>query len=158
MPNGDDVRRPAGAANAAMARPEAADPGGEGRVAVRWLSRRAVGLHVALAVVSPLCLFAGWWQADRAMSGNTLSYFYAVEWPIFSVLAVWGWWQLVHCESESRRLPRAVRRPAAGGPVRPLRWSPEQESPSLRAYNRYLGELEATGRFVRPPRRVRPGG
>lgn len=129
------------------------------RVAVRWLSRRAVALHLALAVVAPLCLLAGWWQATRAMSGNTLSYFYAIEWPIFSLLAVWGWWQLVHTESQARRAaarPPAPHPPAGAAPVRPLRWLPEQESPSLRAYNRYLGELQSTGRFVRPPRRVRP--
>ena len=53
-------------------------------------------LHFLLVTVAPGCLVAGWWQVHRALSGNLLSYFYSVEWPIFSVLAVVAWWQLVH--------------------------------------------------------------
>jgi hypothetical protein len=62
----------------------------------RWLSRRAFVLHVLLVVVVPLCLLAGWWQANVAMSGNTLSYVYAVEWPGFACLGVYAWWSLLH--------------------------------------------------------------
>jgi len=69
----------------------------------RWLSPRALLLHLAIAVFAPGCLVAGWWQATRALSGNGLSWFYSVEWPVFAVLGVVGWWQLVHEEPEVRR-------------------------------------------------------
>lgn len=53
-------------------------------------------LHFLLVTVVPGCLFAGWWQVHRALSGNLLSYFYSIEWPVFAVLGVVAWWQLIH--------------------------------------------------------------
>jgi transglutaminase-like putative cysteine protease len=44
----------------------------------------------------PACLFAGWWQATRAMDGNALSFLYALEWPALALVGVWAWWQLLH--------------------------------------------------------------
>lgn len=67
----------------------------------RWLSRRALLLHAALAVWFPGCLIAFWWQVHRAFSGNGLSYLYSVEWPVFAVTGVWAWWQLVHTDPET---------------------------------------------------------
>ena len=46
------------------------------------------------------------------MSGNTLSYAYSVEWPIFAVIAVIGWWQLIHedpAEVVARKVEGNVR-------------------------------------------------
>lgn len=89
----------------------------------RWLSRRALGLHLAVLIVAPGCLAAFWWQLHRALGGNSLSWAYTFEWPIFSVLAVIGWWQMVHDDPDSvgqralRRM-RSVRTPdgeAVGG-------------------------------------------
>ena len=62
----------------------------------RWLSPRALVLHAEVLVVAPGCAAAGWWQATRALAGNGLSWAYSIEWPIFAVLAVLGWWHLVH--------------------------------------------------------------
>lgn len=62
----------------------------------RWLSRRALLFHLEVAVVAPGCAVAGWWQATRALAGNSLSWVYSVEWPIFALLALGGWWHLVH--------------------------------------------------------------
>jgi integral membrane protein len=72
----------------------------------RWLSPRALLLHVEVLVVAPGCALAGWWQATRALSGNELSWVYSVEWPIFAVLAVLGWWHLVHEDPEAYRARR----------------------------------------------------
>lgn len=66
------------------------------RARTRWLSPRAVLLHLEVAVLAPGCLVAGWWQATRALAGNGLSWFYSIEWPVFAVVAVYGWWYLVH--------------------------------------------------------------
>jgi hypothetical protein len=62
----------------------------------RWLSPRALVLHLAVLAVAPGCGLAGWWQATRALSGNTLSWAYSVEWPFFGLIAIAGWWQLLH--------------------------------------------------------------
>jgi len=69
----------------------------------RWFSRRALLLHVEVALIAPACLAAGWWQATRALAGNGLSWFYSVEWPAFAVLAVAGWWHLIHEDPEAYR-------------------------------------------------------
>lgn len=72
----------------------------------RWLSPRACALHVEVLVVAPACVVAGWWQATQALGGNELSWVYSVEWPIFALLAVWGWWHLVHEDPEAFRARR----------------------------------------------------
>lgn len=66
----------------------------------RWLSRRALLLHVEFAPVAAGCLAAGWWQATRALAGNDLSWLYSVEWPAFAVMAAIGWWRLIHEDPE----------------------------------------------------------
>lgn len=69
----------------------------------RWLSRRAVLLHVEVAVVAGGCVAAGWWQATRALAGNEFSWVYSIEWPVFALVAVVGWWQLIHEDPEAYR-------------------------------------------------------
>jgi hypothetical protein len=62
----------------------------------RWLTRRAIVLHVEFVVLASGCLVAGWWQATRALAGNGLSWFYSIEWPALALLGAWGWWHLIH--------------------------------------------------------------
>ncbi|SCL41620.1 hypothetical protein GA0074692_6411 [Micromonospora pallida] len=53
-----------------------------------WIVR-----HVAMvALVVGFCGL-GWWQISRAAAGNTLSWAYAVEWPIFAAFVVFVWWR-----------------------------------------------------------------
>jgi integral membrane protein len=89
-------------------------PAGRGRTALRrrWLSPRAMLLHVEVLVVAPGCVLAGWWQATRALAGNQLSWVYSVEWPIFAGLAIFGWWHLVHEDPEAFRARRLRSRPS----------------------------------------------
>jgi hypothetical protein len=63
--------------------------------------------------VAPGCVAAGWWQATRALGGNSLSWVYSVEWPIFALLALGGWWHLVHEDPDAYRARRSLRQPAA---------------------------------------------
>lgn len=72
-------------------------------VRTRWLSPRALVLHLGVVVVALACLGAGWWQATRALAGNQLSWVYSVEWPVFALVAVAGWWQLIHEDPEAYR-------------------------------------------------------
>lgn len=74
-----------------------------GLVRKRWLSPRAFLLHFEFGLLVVACLAAGWWQATRALGGNGLSWFYSVEWPAFAVVAVIGWWHLIHEDPEAYR-------------------------------------------------------
>ena len=117
----------------------------------RWLSGRAFVLHFLLVTIVPTCLLAGWWQVHRALGGNLLSYFYSVEWPIFAILAVIAWWQLIHDDRVEAEFdsPRQARRSFLHRddevPSRPLVWDKALESPELRTYNEYLQALSAGG-------------
>jgi DNA-binding transcriptional regulator of glucitol operon len=100
-------------------------------------------LHVTVVAVATGCLIAAWWQVGRARSGNWLSYAYAVEWPAFAVVAVIGWWQLVHDDREAIRARKADREAARAADQLAHRRARrvEDESPELRAYNDYLQTL-----------------
>jgi hypothetical protein len=67
------------------------------------LSKRALILHLEVVLIAPGCLVAGWWQATRALGGNDLSWVYSVEWPAFAIIAIVGWWRLVHEDPEEYR-------------------------------------------------------
>ncbi|MDA8313665.1 MAG: hypothetical protein M0010_00575 [Actinomycetota bacterium] len=127
----------------------------------RWLSRRALILHLALLVWFPGCLVAFWWQVHRALGGNALSYLYSVEWPAFAIAGVWVWWQLVHTEPSPVGRPpherlagiapaRDAGAKVAGSPLagaarpHPARRR-EEEDPELAAYNDRLARLAAEG-------------
>jgi hypothetical protein len=53
-------------------------------------------LHLVVGLVVPGCLALAWWQVTRALSGNTLSWVYVFEWPIFAGYALFMWWKLMH--------------------------------------------------------------
>ncbi len=115
-----------------------------------WTSRRAVSLHVALLVFVPGCVALTWWQVSRALGGNTLSWVYTFEWPIFGGYAVYMWWKLVH--DEPVRETRGPEEPGGQGPAPgagPDADEPDEQDEELAAYNRYLAQLNASGRQKR---------
>jgi hypothetical protein len=114
-----------------------------------------------------------WWQASRALSGNTLSYVYAFEWPLLAGVVFYMWWDMLHERPDrgGRRQERSAgasmngavagangvaagtNGAAAGAngaatpevtPVVPR--SRDNDDEELAAYNRYLAELNASGR------------
>ncbi len=130
----------------------------------RWLSGRAVALHVAVLVVVPACAIAAWWQINRAQDGNQLSYLYSVMWPVFGLLAVIFWWMLVHTDYDSVGLKGMRRQQATGtsasnvpdgaatspAPLTPVSEvrvgsADDDNDPDLAAYNARLAELSAKG-------------
>ena len=75
-----------------------------------------------MVVVAPGCGLAGWWQATRALNGNGLSWVYSIEWPIFGLIAIAAWWQLVHEDPEAyeaRKRDRAEDKQALATAVPP---------------------------------------
>jgi DNA-binding transcriptional regulator of glucitol operon len=118
-----------------------------------WTSRRAISLHVALIVFVPGCVALTWWQVSRALGGNTLSWVYTFEWPLFGAYAVYMWWRLVHDVPGARPAPDAEPSPdaeaAAHAGSRAGEVAREDPDDELAAYNRYLAELNASGRRKR---------
>ena len=113
----------------------------------KYFSRRALGLHLALATWICVCAVAAWWQVGRAIQGSSLSYFYAIEWPVFGIFGVLGWFALLNLEKATEHQERARRefeehkraearaaREAAG----------ELEDPILAAYNDHLAQIAAS--------------
>ena len=116
----------------------------------RWLSRRALTLHLAVIVWFPGCLIAGWWQVTRALDGNGLSYLYSVEWPCFALVGIWVWWVQIHTDPETvgaraQRRMQDARARAGIAPVTPERRRDEEDA-ELAAYNDRLARLAADGR------------
>ena len=67
----------------------------------RWLSKRALFLHLGCLLFVPFCIAATWWQITRAEDGNGLSYLYTFEWPVFAIIGVYFWWQFLHTDYET---------------------------------------------------------
>jgi len=133
----------------------------------RWLSGRAVSLHVAVLVLAPGCAIAAWWQVNRAQDGNQLSYFYSVMWPAFGILVLCFWWMLIHTDYDSvglkgmrRQTQQALQSAAPPADIAASSTSPTtggaietdsrlvpgvEEDPELAAYNARLAELSAKG-------------
>jgi DNA-binding transcriptional regulator of glucitol operon len=132
----------------------------------RWLSKRAVSLHIAVLFFVPGCAAAAWWQITRAEDGNGLSYLYSVEWPIFAFLAVYFWWMLIHTDYDSvglkgmRNRQASASAPAsvssasvapASAPeaaretVAPTGTGADENDPELAAYNARLAQLANDG-------------
>jgi DNA-binding transcriptional regulator of glucitol operon len=111
-----------------------------------WFSRRALKLHAVILIVVPGFLALCFWQVSRALGGNTLSWAYVFEWPLFAGYAVYMWWRLVH-EAPEGTPPPASADNAAGGPDASAAADPAssarqaEEDAELAAYNAYLAQL-----------------
>ena len=100
-----------------------------------------------------LCL----WQVSRALGGNSLSWAYVFEWPLFAAYAIYMWWRFVHEAAPGRVAGRhrrsRSRRAGRGGPGRDAGTGDTrgiEGGRRLAAYNDYLAQLaerdRATGR------------
>jgi hypothetical protein len=98
---------------------------------------------VAAIIFVPGCAALTWWQASRALGGNTLSWVYTFEWPIFAAYAVFMWWKLLHEPHPDNRARLGPADPETAEDASP---PPDDE---LAAYNRYLADLNASGRQKR---------
>ncbi len=123
-----------------------------------WFSHRAVKLHIVILIVVPAFLALCLWQVSRALNGNSLSWAYVFEWPLFAAYAIYMWWRFVH-EAAREGSPGNTAAADSGGqgaatgsttPPAPETPAQRQEDADLAAYNQYLAELaerdRATGR------------
>jgi len=91
-----------------------------------------------------LCGLAAWWQVGRAIQGNGLSYMYAIEWPVFGVLGVLGWYALLNMEKVTEHQEQARREYEEKMRAQALaarNASDEAEDPTMAAYNDHLANL-----------------
>jgi DNA-binding transcriptional regulator of glucitol operon len=114
-----------------------------------WIAR-----HVLALVLASGCLVLGWWQFSRAQSGNSISWGYMFEWPVFAAFVVFLWWREVQLARKKSR-PAEAEKPeepekptgsavTVGRPVRVATSSSvKEDDPELTAYNDYLAWLNA---------------
>ena len=131
-------------------------------------------MHLVLLVLLPTFAVLTWWQLDRALGGNTLSWAYTFEWPLFAGYAIYMWWQLIHQQGAPRpRTDAATDEKVAaehdqpgwalsggrkknvaiaashqigetGGRGERFTEQTPEEAAALADYNRYLAELSAS--------------
>jgi len=112
----------------------------------RWL-----GWHVFIILSVYVMLRLGDWQLHRAESGNSLSWAYTFEWPLFAIFAVVFWVKTIRDEARppAQAKPRDAFAIPGGMPVLPpsaLRSADDGEQPAeddeeLAPYNAYLARL-----------------
>ena len=110
----------------------------------KYFSRRAIGIHVALVGWIIMCALAAWWQVGRAIQGNSLSFLYSIEWPLFAILGLLGWYALLNLEkvTEGQQRARGEYEQMMREQAREARQvAAEAEDPALKAYNDHLEEL-----------------
>lgn len=95
-------------------------------------------------------LSLGWWQVRRAAAGNTLSFGYAFEWPLFAgfVIALWAREIRLELRGSSPVPPKEPKRDPQlrSEPVRVEARLPADDGevdPALAAYNDLLAWLAA---------------
>jgi hypothetical protein len=100
-------------------------------------------------------LGAGGFELSRALAGNTLSWVYAVEWPLIAAYAIYIRRRLVKdLRAEDGPVAQPTWTPGTGG----SRVSPEQDAPpathrdpDLVAWREYLARLNAESPPGGPP-------
>ncbi len=110
----------------------------------KYFSRRAFGLHLALLLWIGMCASAAWWQVGRAFEGNSLSFLYSIEWPVFGVLGVLGWHALLNLERptvDQETLRREYEESMRARAVAARDVTRADEDPALAAYNDHLAQL-----------------
>lgn len=117
----------------------------------KWTSPRALVLHATFVAWLSGCTAAAFWQIQRASAGNSLSFLYAIEWPVFAIAGGFGWYALINLEKITEGQERARREYEAmmREQARIAREDAVDESPEMAAYNDHLASLG-----TRPKKRI----
>ncbi|MGD0313063.1 MAG: hypothetical protein ABSC90_11425 [Acidimicrobiales bacterium] len=81
---------------------------------------------MTLLILLPVFAWLTKWQLDRALGGNTLSWAYTFEWPLFAGYAVYVWWQLIHDQTTAvtrRIVPGSTGGDGSGDDSRQPGWA-----------------------------------
>ena len=96
---------------------------------MRRETKNPLVIHLGLVLAEIICVSAFYVELRRALGGNSLSWAYVFEWPIFAAYGVYVWKKLL---SDERR-DRDTAEPASEQP----RAEPADDD-ALGAYNDYL--------------------
>ena len=91
-------------------------------------TKRILGIHAGLVFAELVCVSAFALEIGRALSGNTLSWAYVFEWPIFAGYAIYMWRRFLREEIGNKGTP----------PDAP---SSDPTDQTLERYNEYLREV-----------------
>ncbi|MHB1208289.1 MAG: hypothetical protein ACYC1I_01115 [Acidimicrobiales bacterium] len=61
-------------------------------------TKRILGIYLGLVLAQLICVSAFAIELSRALHGNSLSWAYVFEWPVFSAYAVYMWQKLLKQE------------------------------------------------------------
>lgn len=88
--------------------------------------KKTLGIYLGFLLGEAICALAFYVEVRRALGGNTLSWAYVVEWPLFAAYIVYMWRRLLREE-------RASREPLDGH----LEIPDDAVDPALSALNEY---------------------
>jgi hypothetical protein len=120
------------------------------------MTRRALGLHLALGFGLAVSAAGTWVEWHRAGSGHEVAWAYAVEWPLIGAFCVHLWWRLLAEDRRTQHHPAEPARPIGrfrstrtvrigrGGAV-------PADDPGLLAWNAHLAALHAADPPGGPP-------
>jgi heme oxygenase len=83
-------------------------------------------IHLGLLAAEVICISAFVIEISRALSGNTLSWAYVVEWPILGAYAIYMWHKLLKDERSPEPTSQRVT---------------DEVDPKLAAWNEYLARV-----------------
>lgn len=85
---------------------------------------------MGLVLAQLICVSAFWIELDRALGGNSLSWAYVFEWPVFSGYAIYMWKKLLKQERSGDETSPTI---------------PESDNdPALDRFNEFLREVHGT--------------
>lgn len=95
---------------------------------MRDKSSHSLRIHLGLFVAEAICVSAFVIEMSRALSGNTLSWAYVVEWPVLGAYAVYMWRKLLKEEASADPTPTPPTL---------------EDDERLRAWNDYLAKVHS---------------
>lgn len=102
-----------------------------------------IKFHVLLVVVVGSCLALGWWQLNRALSGNELSWLYTFEWPFFAGYACFIWYKIIQSRNQEKDLQLSISNSSSERSAqRFYDQIDDSDDPELAEYNKYLKWLQ----------------
>jgi hypothetical protein len=108
--------------------------------------KRVLRIHFGLVVAEILCVSGFAFELYRARSGNTLSWAYVFEWPLFGAYAIYMWRRFIRDETRGDTSPHGTSPGASTG----------EPDAALAAYNEYLRRVHGAGEtpVAAPPRKL----
>jgi hypothetical protein len=98
----------------------------------------AAKVHLTFSLAIAVCIAAFWFELGRALSGNSLSWAYVFEWPLFAVFAGYTWRTALYGGRKRRKPPK------------PVVVKPEHEA-MLKAWQDHLRQMADDERAAQSP-------